>query len=102
MVGGSNPLEPVFYSSQGMNAQMKGLKDFSLLEHKSVPQHILLSENETAKVLKEYDIVKEQLPKIKSTDPVAVEIGAEVGDVIKVIRESQTAGEGLFFRLVID
>jgi len=67
-----------------------------------VPQHILIPENEANKVLKEYDVDKEQLPKIKLADPVIVEIGAEIGDVIKVIRNSPTAGEAVVYRLVIE
>ena len=91
---------------QGMNVRMNSSGSFSLLDHQLIPQHILLSEKEAAQVLKELSslqsIEKEQLPKIKSTDPVIVEIGAKVGDMIKVIRTSQTAGEGEFYRLVIE
>jgi DNA-directed RNA polymerase subunit H len=102
MVGGSNPSEPVFYTFKGTNVNMKSSKSFSLLNHNLVPQHILLSENETQQVLKQYNIEKEQLPKIKNKDPVIVEIGANVGDVVKIIRKSQTAGEAEFYRLVIE
>ncbi|MCK4928369.1 MAG: DNA-directed RNA polymerase subunit H [Methanosarcinales archaeon] len=78
------------------------MKEFSLISHDMVPQHIILPDNEVTKVLKEYDVDKEQLPKIKITDPVSMEIGAEVGDVVKVIRESPTAGEAVIYRLVIE
>ncbi len=81
---------------------MKNMKEFSLISHDMVPQHIILPDNEVTKVLKEYDVDKEQLPKIKITDPVSMEIGAEVGDVVKVIRESPTAGEAVIYRLVIE
>ncbi|NIA02924.1 MAG: DNA-directed RNA polymerase subunit H [Nitrospirae bacterium] len=77
-------------------------KSFSLLNHQLVPEHILLPDNEANQVLKKYDIEKEQLPKIKITDPVIVEINAQVGDIIKIIRKSQTAGEAEFYRLVIE
>ncbi|MCK4937057.1 MAG: DNA-directed RNA polymerase subunit H [Methanosarcinales archaeon] len=78
------------------------MKEFSLIGHNMVPQHILIPENEVNKVLKEYGVDKEQLPKIKLADPVIVEIGAEIGDVIKVIRNSPTAGEAVVYRLVIE
>ncbi|MCL7414943.1 MAG: DNA-directed RNA polymerase subunit H [ANME-2 cluster archaeon] len=78
------------------------MKDFSLLNNDLVPQHILMPENEVNKVLKEHYLDKEQLPKIKITDPVTLEIGAEVGDVVKIIRKSPTAGEAVIFRLVIE
>ena len=117
MVGGSNPSEPVFSINQGMivnmkgskkeiNQGMKGNKSFSLLDHQLVPPHIVLSEKEEAQVLKKYSnintIQKEQLPKIKISDPVVIEIGANVGDIVKISRKSQTAGEGEFYRLVIE
>lgn len=102
MVGGSNPSEPASYNDQGTDVEMKNMKEFSLINHEMVPQHILMSENEINKVMKEYGVDKEQLPKIKISDPVIVEIGAEIGDVIKVIRDSPTAGEAVVYRLVIE
>jgi len=85
-----------------MNKVMKVSKSFSLLDHDLVPHHLLLSENEASQVLKNYNIKKEQLPKIKVKEPVILEIGGQVGDIVKVIRTSQTAGEAEFYRLVIE
>lgn len=78
------------------------MTEFKLLDHKSVPFHEIIEGEEVAKVLAMYGIEKEQLPKIKINDPVIVEIGAKVGDVIKITRKSQTAEEALFYRLVIE
>jgi DNA-directed RNA polymerase subunit H len=58
-------------------------------------------EDELKSVLKQFAIEKEQLPKIKVVDPVIQEIGAQVGDVVKITRNSQTAGEAFYYRLVI-
>lgn len=74
---------------------------FSLFDHELVPKHILLSEEEAIQVLKTYNIDKRMLPKIKMSDPAVKEIGAKPGDIIKIIRESETAGQSEFFRLVI-
>jgi len=41
------------------------------------------------------------MPKIRVTDPAAVQIQAKVGDVISITRDSQTAGKAIFYRLVI-
>jgi DNA-directed RNA polymerase subunit H len=78
------------------------LTKFSLLDHESVPKHEIMSEYELKSVLNKYSIEKEQLPKIKVQDPVAKEIGAAIGDVVKITRKSQTAGEAEYYRLVID
>lgn len=76
---------------------------FSLLDHEAVPKHEIMSEGELKSVLSKYFIEKEQLPKIKVQDPVCKEIGAVVGDVVKITRKSQTAGgEADYYRLVIE
>ncbi|VUT23719.1 MAG: DNA-directed RNA polymerase subunit H [Candidatus Methanolliviera sp. GoM_asphalt] len=75
---------------------------FNLFDHELVPKHILLNEEEAKEVLNKYDIEREMLPKIKESDPAAKEINAKSGDIIKIIRESYTAGETEFYRLVID
>lgn len=77
------------------------VREYSILGHELVPEHIILSEKEADEILEMYGITKVQLPKIKTSDPISKEIGAKVGDVIKVIRKSQTAGECIAYRLVI-
>lgn len=71
-------------------------------DHELVPEHVLLSAEEGETVLKTYGIEAPQLPKIHVSDPVAKEIGAKVGDIIRVVRRSPTAKQSIFYRLVID
>jgi DNA-directed RNA polymerase subunit H len=80
----------------------KDLTKFSLLDHESVPKHEIMPEGELKSVLSKYSVEKEQLPKIKVQDPVSKEIGAVIGDVVKITRKSQTAGEAEYYRLVIE
>ena len=77
------------------------MRNFSLLDHELIPKHEIMSEDELKTVLKIYNIGKEQLPKIKVDDPVIQEIGAQAGEVLKITRNSQTAGEAFYYRLVI-
>ncbi len=76
-------------------------REFKPLEHKLVPRHEIINEEELKKILAEYEIEKEQMPKIRVLDPAAVSIKAKVGDVVRVTRDSPTAGKAVFYRLVI-
>jgi DNA-directed RNA polymerase subunit H len=72
-----------------------------LQDHILVPKHELLSEEEKEEVLKLLGVKPEQLPKIRVDDPIAKEIGAKVGDIIRIIRESPTAGVSIAYRYVV-
>lgn len=76
-------------------------REFKPLEHRMVPMHEILEKNDIEKTLSDYNINKEQMPKIRVTDPVAVSIKAKVGDVVRITRMSPTAGKAIFYRLVI-
>jgi DNA-directed RNA polymerase subunit H len=77
-------------------------KKFNVLEHELVPDHILLTEEETDELLKKYNITRGQLPKVKSSDVVVKQVGAKPGDVLKIMRKSLTAGKAIAYRLVIE
>ncbi|WP_440988212.1 DNA-directed RNA polymerase subunit H [Haloarchaeobius baliensis] len=70
-------------------------------QHELVPEHVVLDEDELDDVLDEYDIDRTDLPKIKRTDP-ALPDEAEMGDVVKIIRESRTTDTAVVYRLVVD
>jgi len=74
---------------------------FRLQDHMLVPKHEVLSEKEAEELLRILGISKEQLPKIKADDPIVKEIGAKPGDIVKITRKSLTAGESVFYRLVV-
>ncbi|RLI76448.1 DNA-directed RNA polymerase subunit H [Archaeoglobales archaeon] len=72
-----------------------------LQDHMLVPKHEVLSKEGAEELLRSLGVKKEQLPKMKATDPIAKEIGAKVGDIVKITRESLTAGKSVAYRLVI-
>jgi DNA-directed RNA polymerase subunit H len=74
---------------------------FSVLNHVMVPDHQIMSEGEVASLLSTYEITHEQLPKIYHDDPALKAIQAQIGDVIKITRKSQTAGLAESYRLVV-
>lgn len=84
-----------------MGVNMVKEKGFDVSEHELVPEHEIMSEEETEKLLEEFQIDRTQLPKMDSKDPVAKQIGAETGDVVKIIRDSPTAGKSVAYRYVI-
>ncbi len=73
----------------------------SMLDHEMIPKHEILSTNDTKKVLENYNIIKEQLPKIKLQDPVVRLIGAKMGQVLRITRKSPTAERATYYRLVV-
>jgi len=65
-----------------------------------VPDHKIMSEEEVSQLFSSYSITSEQLPKMYHDDPAVKVIGAKIGDVIRIIRTSQTAGRAESYRLV--
>jgi DNA-directed RNA polymerase subunit H len=80
----------------------KSFPVFEIFEHKLVPKHEILSEKEKSQILAEYKIQPYQMPQIKATDPAVKAIGAKPGDMLKIIRKSQTAGEHIAYRYVVE
>jgi DNA-directed RNA polymerase subunit H len=101
MVEGSNPSEPVFPGGNCVKEKEHVGREFNPLLHKMVPKHELLIEDEIKEVLLLYNIEKEQLPKIRVTDPAAVAAKSKIGEVIRVTRDSKNAGKTFFYRMVI-
>jgi DNA-directed RNA polymerase subunit H len=75
---------------------------FDLFEHEMVPPHIIAEDSEIQMVLDHYGINKTHLPRIQVKDPAARVLGARPGQVVRVERESPTAGSTYYYRLVID
>ncbi|MFX1317606.1 MAG: DNA-directed RNA polymerase subunit H [Promethearchaeota archaeon] len=72
-----------------------------LFLHELVPEHDIITDKEIEEVEKEYGISREQLPRIKAGDPAAKAIGARPGDVIKIVRKSETAGRHVIYRYCV-
>ncbi len=88
--------------SKKSKSKKKGKKKFDLTEHHLVPKHIILTEEQKKAVLEKYNVTQEQLPKILKKDPMIKQMGAKVGDVVKIVRDSPTAEESVYYRLVVE
>ena len=75
--------------------------DNIILGHALVPKHEILSKKATKELLETYNIEKEALPKITTIDPVAKAIEAKKGDVLRITRDSLTAGKAVYYRVVV-
>jgi DNA-directed RNA polymerase subunit H len=78
---------------------------FNVLEHRLVPEHHLLSQEQAETVLKQLGVARDQLPKILRSDRV-IQLLEHVhgpiasGRLIKVVRHSPTAGYAVAYRVV--
>jgi len=75
---------------------------FDIFEHKLVPKHEILTDNEREQILVQYRVHPYQLPQIKASDPAVKAIGAKPGDMLRTIRKSPTAGEHIAYRYVVE
>ena len=67
-----------------------------------VPTHEIMTEDEIADEFSDVEYDFKNLPKIRSNDPVVKAIDAKPGDIIRITRESQTAGVFVTYRIVED
>ena len=76
-----------------------GLKTLS--ENLLVPKHEIIPAEKALEILAKYGADAKKLPQILRDDPMVEEIGAKKGDLIKIVRNSMTAGKATYFRIVV-
>ena len=81
----------------------ESIKEDYILTHSYNPKFELLNADEIPKLFEELKISSGlELPKINVNDPVSKLFKAKANDIFKITRKSYTAGESVFYRVVID
>jgi len=90
----NNPGTEIFFEEELM---------INIIDHDLVPQHIPLSKEESEEMLRTYlcKNKKKNLPKIYDFDPVVRYLNLKPGTIVKILRPSDNAGVGVFYRLVV-
>ena len=75
---------------------------FKVDKHTLTPKHLKIGEKEKAQIFEKYHVSYKEMHKMLRTDSAIKELDAKPGEVIKIIRKSPTAGESIFYRVVVD
>ena len=83
------------------------MSDYNVLEHDNVPEHHIVAKKDEEKIMKQYNVGKDQLPKIRKSDPcikILEEINGidiEEGSLIRVVRTHSVSGVSVAYRVVV-
>ena len=69
--------------------------------HELVPLHELITDKEAKELLKNMNLDAANLPRIFSTDPQAVKLGARTGQIIKILRHFENTTLP-YYRVVVE
>ena len=71
-------------------------------KHTLVPKHSKVSDSDKKKLFEKYRVEGKELPRIFLSDPSIQKLTPKVGDVIKIERQSETAGIAFYYRTVVE
>jgi len=98
-----------FTQAAKLHARRRGIEliprlfpSFNIFEHVLVPKHEIVGAEERERLLTEYRVQPYQLPRLEASDPAAKAIDAKPGDIVRISRDSPTAGKYASYRYVVE
>jgi DNA-directed RNA polymerase subunit H (RpoH/RPB5) len=85
----------------GIELIPKIFPSFQIFDHEFVSKHELLTPEEKEQFLKDCKVQPYQLPRINAQDPAIIAVGGNPGDIVRVIRNSKTAGRYVAYRYIV-
>ena len=77
------------------------MQKLDVSKHVLVPKHSKVSEKERKELFEKYAIELKDLPRVFKADPAIVDLDVKEGDIVKIVRNSPTAGLCVFYRRVV-
>ena len=74
---------------------------FDVSKHVLVPKHTKVSDRELKDLFEKHSLEVDNLPRIHRNDPAILHLEVKEDDVVKIVRESPTAGRITFYRRVV-
>lgn len=95
-----NNMKSIQALQRNVEVHTLGRLQFNITKHSLVPKHEVIHDKKEVDVLLENFKLKNkfQLPILLKTDPIAKYYGMKSGDVVKITRNSPTAGESIVYR----
>jgi DNA-directed RNA polymerase subunit H (RpoH/RPB5) len=90
-----------FYNQKGYYVQIISLPQLliNIVNHRDVPHHEVIEENEKKELLVKYNIKQENLPIILRDDAMARYLGLRPGEIVRILRPSPTSGTYVSYRI---
>lgn len=69
-------------------------------EHYLIPKHSIVKEEDVPVLLRKLNVPREKLPAILKSDPAIKKLKPKKNDIIRIERNSETAGKAIYYRVV--